>query len=152
MERAQRWAKRASTFNGAFDLGRDVNNPLDTNYAYANALAGVYRSYSESDARRQGHAFARPAVGMLGNIGKYNLRGPGINNWDARLYKNVIFKDHHRLQLRVEAFNVFDHTQFDGLDTTARFDAAGNELNSRLGQTIFARNPRHRQLALKFIF
>src|SRR5262249_36104002 len=54
VERVQRWAKRASTFNGAFDFGRDVNNPLDTNYAYANALVGVYRSYSESDARPQG--------------------------------------------------------------------------------------------------
>ena len=54
VERVQRWAKRASTFNGAFDFGRDVNNPLDTNYTYANALVGVYRSYSESDARPQG--------------------------------------------------------------------------------------------------
>jgi hypothetical protein len=49
----ERRAKRASTFNGSFDLSRDVNNPLDTNYAYANALLGVYKSYSESDARPQ---------------------------------------------------------------------------------------------------
>ena len=97
-------------------------------------------------------AFARPAVGTLGNAGKYSLRGPGINDWDAGLYKNITVKEHYRFQLRGEAYNVFNHTQFDGLDTTARFDAAGRELNARLGQVISARNPRRLQLALKFMF
>ncbi|MEO8052883.1 MAG: carboxypeptidase regulatory-like domain-containing protein [Acidobacteriota bacterium] len=36
---------------GQFDFSRDANNPLDTNYAYANAIVGVFDSYQESNAR-----------------------------------------------------------------------------------------------------
>lgn len=38
-------------FNGSFDFGRNSNNPLDSNYAYSNALLGVVAGYSEGDAR-----------------------------------------------------------------------------------------------------
>lgn len=97
-------------------------------------------------------AFARPAVGTLGNSGKYDFRGPGVNNWDAGLYKNLVVKERLRFQLRGEAYNVFNHTQFDTLDTTARFDATGKQVNARFGQVISARNPRRLQLGLKLIF
>jgi len=39
------------TFAGSFDFGRDVNNPLDTGYAYSNALIGDFLSYTESTSR-----------------------------------------------------------------------------------------------------
>src|SRR5262249_6837256 len=41
----------ALPFNGAFDFGRNVNNPLDTGYAYANAALGVFNTYNEPSAR-----------------------------------------------------------------------------------------------------
>lgn len=97
-------------------------------------------------------AFARPARGTLGNAARFNLRGPGINNWDMALYKNVILRERYRFQLRWETYNTFNHTQFDALDLTARFDPSGNQVNARFGQIISARNPRRMQLALKFIF
>lgn len=55
VQRVQRAAKRASQFNGTFDFTVDANNPLETNWAHANALLGVYKSYSESDARPWGN-------------------------------------------------------------------------------------------------
>jgi hypothetical protein len=42
---------QGSAFSGNFAFGKDVNNPLDMNYGYANALAGIYDSYTESSAR-----------------------------------------------------------------------------------------------------
>jgi hypothetical protein len=33
---------------GQYDFGRNVNNPLDTNYAYSNAALGVFNSYTEA--------------------------------------------------------------------------------------------------------
>ena len=43
----------AGCFNGCFDFGQDVNNPLfDTTFAFANAALGNFREYSESDSRR----------------------------------------------------------------------------------------------------
>ncbi|MBI3680172.1 MAG: TonB-dependent receptor [Acidobacteria bacterium] len=48
------WADNQATagaFNGAFDFSRNVNNPLDTNYAYSNAALGVFNSYTELTER-----------------------------------------------------------------------------------------------------
>ena len=98
------------------------------------------------------NAFARPAKGTLGNEGKYSFRGPGTNNWDLGLYKNVIVKERFRVQLRGEAYNGFNHTQFIGVDTTAQFNPAGQQVNARFGHLISAANPRRMQLAVKFIF
>ena len=41
----------AQNFNGSFDFGRNTNHPLDTGYAYANAMAGVFNSYTEPTGR-----------------------------------------------------------------------------------------------------
>jgi hypothetical protein len=97
-------------------------------------------------------AFARPARGTLGDAGKYSLRGPGINNWDMGLYKNLYVKERYRFQLRWEAYNALNHTQFNGVDTMALFNPAGQQTNARFGHLISAGNPRRMQLALKFYF
>ncbi len=38
-------------FNGTFDFGLNANNPLDTGHPYANAMTGVFASYTETTAR-----------------------------------------------------------------------------------------------------
>ena len=38
-------------FNGSLDFSRNVSNPLDTGYAYANAALGVFSSYTEASKR-----------------------------------------------------------------------------------------------------
>ncbi len=45
-----------SNFGGAFAFERNVNNPLDSNYAYSNALLGNFSSYTESSTRTAGVA------------------------------------------------------------------------------------------------
>jgi hypothetical protein len=97
--------------------------------------------------------FQLPAVGTLGNAGKFLFRGPGINNWDLSFVKTFPIRDPFRLQFRAELYNAFNHTQFSGLDTTARFDANGNFITSgTFGQVTGARTPRQIQLALRFTF
>jgi hypothetical protein len=49
-EPTSRDTRRESIFEGAFDFGRDPNNPLDTGWAWANTLTGNFRTYEESDA------------------------------------------------------------------------------------------------------
>ncbi len=56
IERTTRNAARATAFNGTFDFGRNVNNPLDSNYAFSNALMGIFNSYTESNLHPHGHA------------------------------------------------------------------------------------------------
>jgi hypothetical protein len=97
--------------------------------------------------------FQLPARGTIGNAAKNILRGPGINNWDIAVFKNFPLRgDRMRLQFRSEFYNAFNHTQFSGLDTAARFDPQGNQVNQRLGEFTAARNPRQIQFSLRFYF
>lgn len=96
--------------------------------------------------------FRRPALNTFGNSGVTQIRGPGINNWDMVLMKNLPIKERLRIQFRAEAYNVFNQTQFSTLDTAARFDAAGNQVNARFGEFLAARPPRVMQFALRLYF
>ena len=42
------------------------------------------------------------------------FNGPGLNNYDMALLKNLRLTESKSLQFRVEAFNVFNHAQFFG--------------------------------------
>jgi hypothetical protein len=70
------------------------------------------------------NAFAPETVGMLGNEGRNNFHGPGLNQTDLVLSKSFRWTETRRVELRLEAFNVFNHTQFAfntygvGLNTT----------------------------------
>jgi hypothetical protein len=96
--------------------------------------------------------FARPAKGDPGNAPKDVIRLPGTHNWDVSFFKNVRFKERYNLQLRWEMYNAFNHTQFSDVDTTARFDATGKQVNARFGQVIATRLPRRMQGSLRFTF
>ena len=54
------------------------------------------------------------------------IRGPGTNNTDLSLYKNFKISGDGKkyLQLRLEGFNAFNHTQFSGYNTTTNMTTA----------------------------
>ena len=98
-------------------------------------------------------AFARPALRSFGNAGVSILRGPGVNNWDLAVAKRIPLRSENRyLRFRAEFFNAWNHTQFSGLDTTARFDPAGAQVNPAFGAFISARSPRIIQLTVRLVF
>ena len=103
--------------------------------------------------------FARPADGSVGNMGRNNLRGPGINQWDFSIFKNFQFGEQVKAQLRLETFNIFNHTQFvnpGSLNVAA--SNAGQALSigagniGTFGQFTDTRDPRNVQLGLKISF
>ena len=57
-------------------------------------------------------AFAQPAPFTFGNSGRGILRGDGVVTFDLSLAKNVALGAARTLQLRVEAFNAFNHPNF----------------------------------------
>jgi Carboxypeptidase regulatory-like domain/TonB-dependent Receptor Plug Domain len=98
-------------------------------------------------------AFARPARGDFGNAPKDVFRNPGAHNWDFSLFKNIPLKsESRRLQFRWEVYNAFNHTQWSGVETTARFDASGKQVNERFGQVNAARQARVMQGSLRLTF
>ena len=96
---------------------------------------------------------ARPAKGTPGNAPKDVFRGPGFNNWDISGFKNfALLKERTVLQLRGEFYNAFNHTQYAGVNTSARFDATGAQVNGQFGQITSARTARIIQLSLNLRF
>lgn len=89
-------------------------------------------------------AFATPAAGQLGSLGKGSVRGKPITSVDFSLAKNWRFRERYGIQFRTEFFNVFNHTNFVGFDTDLR--------NSSFGTLNFAQAPREIQLGIKFTF
>jgi hypothetical protein len=96
----------------------------------------------------------------VGNAPKDPIRGPGTNNWDISLFKNFNLapEGRVRLQYRLEMYNAFNHTQFTGVDTTARFDLNKQpgdplyQVNGTLGQYTTAANSRRIVMGLKLNF
>ncbi len=74
-------------------------------------------------------AFLNPAAmtpGQFGNSPRNVLIGPRFSRVDLGLMKIVKVAGRLNVQLRAEAFNAFNTVSFTGLNTTVRFDAAGN--------------------------
>ena len=85
-----------------------------------------------------------------GNLGFDAVRGPGRNNFDLSLLKNFAFTERFRVEFRAEAFNAFNHTQFEGNSNTG---GISNNLGaSDFGEVKTAYDGRQFQLALKLIF
>jgi hypothetical protein len=82
-----------------------------------------------------------------GNSGRRFFSGPGINNFDLTLQKNVKLTESKSLEFRLDAFNAFNHAQFYG-----PMAVDGNFNDSTFGQVVSAAPPRLLQLVTKFNF
>jgi hypothetical protein len=96
--------------------------------------------------------------------GKVNYFLPGYTNFETALIKNIPIENKFNLQLRVETYNTFNHTQFNGLNNAATFHDANSQgsgnaqTGSTFGQLTGTPNngqlggPRTMQLALRIDF
>jgi hypothetical protein len=92
-------------------------------------------------------AFPENALGTPGTAKRRFFYGPGMNNYDLALLKNVRLTEAKSLQFRLEAFNAFNHAQFFGPQAVD-----GNIDSSTFGNVISATPPRLVQLGFKFLF
>lgn len=89
-------------------------------------------------------AFAFPAFGSFGDAGRNILDGPGYANFNASLLKTTRLLEGLDLQFRAEAFNLFNHPNFNLPD---------NFLGSpTFGRILSTQNPRHLQFGVKLLF
>jgi hypothetical protein len=91
--------------------------------------------------------FPENALGTPGTAKRRFFYGPGMDNFDVALLKNVRLTETKSLQFRVEGFNVFNHAQFFGPQAVD-----GNIESSTFGDVISAASPRLVQLGAKFFF
>jgi len=94
----------------------------------------------------------------FGNLGHDALRGPGRDNWNMSLFKNFVFNERARLEFRVDAFNIWNHTQFignvqqGGIGTSISVKNGLPVPGSNFGAFTSAYDPRTLQLGLKMVF
>jgi hypothetical protein len=88
--------------------------------------------------------FSRETIGALGTCQTRFFHGPGVNNFDMALLRNMRITESKIIQFRFEFFNVFNHAQFN--------NPSGSVTNANFGKVTSARSGRVGQIALKFIF
>ena len=105
-------------------------------------------------------AFALPRGLTFGNVGRNTLFQPGRLNFDFGLFKKFTFGEHREFDLRWENYNLFNHTQFNGINGS--MDCTGGANNSAgdascLTSSSFlhatgAHAPRRMQFGFRFQF
>ena len=91
-------------------------------------------------------AFAQPAAFIFGSSPRTlsNVRAPAHVSTNLGVTRNVVFNDHTRLQLRVEAFNLFNRANFNLPGTTLG--------GANFGVINTTQAPRELQLGVKLFF
>ena len=101
------------------------------------------------------NSFALEPLGTIGNEGRNNFHGPGINNTDLSLSKRVYFRAEERrwVELRLEGYNVFNHTQFSPIPILSFGNGVNGDINSsNFGRVLAATPGRIIQLGAKIYF
>ena len=83
------------------------------------------------------NCFAPPQPGQIGNIIWPYIKGPAFTNSDLSLYKNFIFREKQKIQLRFEAFNFLNHPlpEFNATNNNADVQLKFSNLAGNLTQT-----------------
>jgi hypothetical protein len=90
-------------------------------------------------------AFALPALGTLGNVGRNSVRGPRQWSFDMALTRAFTILEGQRLEFRAEAFNVTN--SFRPVDPDVNVGSPNT-----FGLIRAAQDPRILQFALKYTF
>jgi len=128
-------------------LGNGVNNYLLDTPQYLPGPLRINTNGRNSRPAFNTALFPEENLGELGNAKRRMFCGPGIENFDMTLEKDLRFSEARSLALRLEAFNAFNHAQFYG---PASVDGQIEDPN--FGQIVSAAAPRLMQVAARFSF
>jgi hypothetical protein len=131
----------------------NVNGPValydPRNAMLVNTTRNRANTVAQSNYYFNPNAFSLEPFGTLGNEGRNNFHGPGINNTDLALIKEVRLSETRRIELRMESFNTFNHAQFRFSNNITSFQ---NINSGSFGQVTTAAPGRIVQLGAKIYF
>jgi hypothetical protein len=93
-----------------------------------------------------------PVYGVGGNLGRDRFRGPGIKNTDAVLNKQIGIREHVKLDMRFEFYNLFNRVQFNQPDNLTADSTLFGHSTSEFVRPDFTTGARQIQLGLKLSF
>ncbi|WP_263356031.1 TonB-dependent receptor [Acidicapsa ligni] len=105
----------------------------------------AYRPNDPANGENLSNNKAAGYVFNYGNAARNSLRGPGIQNFDAGLFRDVEVREGQILQVRAEAFNAFNHPNFSAPGSNAASGTFGEITSTALAN-------RQLQFGLKYIF
>jgi Carboxypeptidase regulatory-like domain len=100
-------------------------------------------------------AFAKPAAGTFGDIGRDAYYGPGFGSVDFSVFKKTPITERISTEFRVEIFNLFNRTNWANPNVTLSSSSFGQLTNTFQGSSapgLGFGEPRNTQLALKIVF
>ena len=91
-----------------------TNNPLPDRPSYTGADSGYLSNHTHTTLGVPWYnpsSFAPAPQGSFGNVGRSSMITPAFQTFDLALHKQIAmpYAEGHSLQLRLEAFNVFNH-------------------------------------------
>lgn len=158
-------AQTGQPFSVTFDASGSTDYPGLVS-GRADRVAGVplYPAHKTKAEWFNTAAFACPSLvdanngktlcgASYGNSGYDLLRGPAYQEWDMSLQKNTTWHEHYNVQLRADAFNVFNHPNFSAPNsdiTASNFGAITSTPNPPYNSPAY--EPRTMEFAAKFSF
>jgi hypothetical protein len=113
----------------------------------------LYLNYGATGWWLNPQAFAIPAPGKWGNLGRGVLRAPGLFQIDTALSKKVRLTERSGLEFGAEVFNLFNHPQLGtpaaNISSTANFGRITAPINT---SPVGAGTPRQVQLLARWSF
>jgi len=149
---------------GTLQTGTPFNMGYNNDHASTNTIAGgtpaTRPNYVSGQSFFESHptvgdkgqwvnsaAWTEPDPGLLGDTGRNMLYGPGVENFDMSLDKNfnMPYNEHHQFQIRFDAFNALNHTDFGNPDKYWTDSNGGKVTSSSL-------SARELQLGARYTF
>ena len=91
-----------------------VNNYAVDEPDYSGGPLSLNRNLRNGLAYFNTSSFSENVLGTPGTAGRRFFSGPGMNNFDVALVKNLRLTESKSLQFRLEGFDAFNHAQFFG--------------------------------------
>ena len=134
----------------------NANSVIGASYQLPNATGISPQTSGSTDSRLGGAngstgwlnpaAFSQAPVLTFGNISRFlNVRGPGLYNWDASLFKTFTVRERVKAQFRAEALNATNTAQF-GNPSTSINSATFGQITTQIN------HPRIVQLGVRVTF
>jgi hypothetical protein len=123
-----------------------VSNPFQNVPVLTNTTAVQYLNPA---------AFAKPATGTFGNIGRDLYYGPGYGAVDFSIFKRIPITERFKAEFRVEIFNLFNRTNWANPNVTfssSSFGQLSSTFSNSSAPGLGPGEPRNTQLALKILW
>ncbi len=121
------------------ELGRDNAGVGTSTRQRPFASGSPFIGFGERTLGRwfDGSVYSAPTLGTFSPVARNVISGPGWNQFDMSFVKIIPLGEGKRVELRADGFNVFNHTQWNGVGTTLTTPATFGRITSTRNERSF---------------